>query len=49
MFGIAISSIVIGITIYKTLKIIEKNNVKNYKECLDCLIKSNKLKENDYS
>lgn len=45
ILGIFISSSLIGITIYKTLKIIEKNNVKSYKEFLDCLIKSKKLKE----
>lgn len=45
IFGIFISSSLIGITIYKTLKIIEKNNIKNYKEFLDYLIKSKKLKE----
>lgn len=45
IFGIFISSSLIGITIYKTLKIIEENNIKNYKEFLDCLIKSKRLKE----
>ena len=45
LFGIAISSIIIGITIYKTLKIVKKNKIKNYKEFLDCLIKNEKIKE----
>lgn len=45
LFGIIISSIIMGITIYRTLKIIEKNNVKNYKELLDCLVKREKLKK----
>lgn len=45
MIGIIISSILIGITIYKTLKIIQKNNVGNYKEFLNYLIKSKKIQE----
>ena len=45
LFGIVVSSILIGITIYKTLKIIEKNNIQNYKEFLECLIKNKKIKE----
>ena len=32
-------------TIYKTFKIIEKNNIKNYKEFLDFFIKNEKIKE----
>lgn len=45
ILGIAISSIIIGITIYKTFKIIEKNKIKNYKEFLDFFIKNEKTKE----
>lgn len=45
IFGIIISSTLIGITIYKTLKIIRKNNIKSYKNFLDCLIKNEKIKD----
>ncbi len=45
IFGIAVSSILIGIIIYKTFKIIKRNDMKNYKEFLDCLIKNEKIKE----
>ena len=44
ILGIIISSLIIGYTIYKTFKIIEKNNIKNYKEFLDFFIKMKKLK-----
>ena len=43
--GIIISSTIIGLTIYKTFRIIEKNNIKNYKEFLDFFIKNEKIKE----
>lgn len=45
LFGIVISSSIIGIAIYKTLKIIQKNNIKNYKEFLEILIKNKKIKD----
>ena len=45
MIGITISSIIIGITIYKPFKIVEKNEIKNYKEFLDYFIKNEKVKE----
>mgnify|MGYP000049212428 FL=1 len=45
MIGITISSIIIGITIYKTFKIVEKNEIKNYKEFLDYFMKNEKVKE----
>ena len=45
ILGIVISSTIIGLTIYKTFKIIEKNNIKNYKEFLDFFIKNEKIKE----
>ena len=45
MIGITISSIIIGITIYKTYKIVKKNEIKNYKEFLDYFMKNEKVKE----
>lgn len=45
IWGIIISSGLIGIIIYKTLKIIDKNNINNYKDFLNCLIKSKKIQE----
>lgn len=45
MIGIIISSALIGITIYKTLKIIQKNDVFNYKDFLNCLIRNKKIQE----
>ena len=45
IIGIAISSMIIGITIYKTFKIIEKNEIENYKEFLDYFIKNEKIKK----
>ena len=44
LLGILISSILIGLVIYKTFKIIKINNIKNYKEFLDLLIKNQKIK-----
>ena len=40
MFGIIISSILMGFIIYYSLKLICKNNITNYKEFLDILLKS---------
>lgn len=45
ILGIVISSALIGLTIYKTLKIVHKNNIENYKDFLDKLIKNRKIKE----
>lgn len=45
LIGIIISSVLIGITIYKTFKISKKNNTKNYKEFLNYLIKNEKIKK----
>ena len=45
MIGITISSIIIGITIYKTFKIVKNNEIKNYKEFLDYFMKNEKVKE----
>ncbi len=40
LIGTVISSILMGFIIYKTLKIINKYDVKNYKEFLDVIVKS---------
>lgn len=45
LIGIIVSSCMIGIIIYKTLKIVLKNNISNYKELLNKLIKNQKVKE----
>ena len=45
ILGIVISSLIIGFTIYKTFKIVEKNNIKNYKDFLNFFIKNEKIKE----
>jgi uncharacterized membrane protein YkvI len=45
IFGIILSSFIIGATIYKTFKILENNNINNYKDFLDFLIKNKKIKE----
>lgn len=45
ILGIIISSAIIGFTIYKTFKMTEKNNIKNYKEFLNFFIKNEKIKE----
>ena len=46
IIGIIISSVVMGILIYKTLGIINKYNINSYKDLLDILIKNKK--ENKY-
>ncbi len=38
LLGITISSLILGIIISKTLKIIKENNIQNYKEFLDIII-----------
>ena len=43
LIGIILSSFIIGIVIYKTFKIIYKNNINNYKEFLNCLLKNEKI------
>lgn len=43
LLGIILSSFIIGIIIYKTFKIIYKNNINNYKEFLNCLLKNEKI------
>lgn len=45
VIGIIVSSCMIGIIIYKTLKIVLKNNISNYKELLNKLVKNQKIKE----
>lgn len=45
--GLIISSIITGITIYKTLDIINKNNITTYKEFLNCLVKPKYNKYNN--
>ena len=43
LIGILISSFIIGITVYKTLQIVYKNNLENYGDFLDRLIKNKKV------
>ena len=45
LLGILGSSSIIGIVIYKTFKIIYKNNIENYGDFLDFLIKNEKVKD----
>lgn len=46
IIGIVVSSILMGITIYKTLVIVDSFNVKNYKEYLELFIKPKKEEKN---
>ena len=43
LIGILISSIIIGITIYKTIKIVHKNNIDNYRDFLNYFYKNKKI------
>ena len=45
LLGIIVSGIIIGFTIYKTLKILEKNNINNYKDFLNVFIKNKRINE----
>ena len=45
LIGIIVASTVMGLIIYKTLKIIDKYNVKNYKDLLDIMIKNKMFKD----
>lgn len=45
IYGIIISSSIIGLTIYSSLKIIQESNIDNYKEFLNRLVKNEKIKE----
>lgn len=49
LLGILISSILMGVVISKTLKIIKQNNVQNYKEFLDIIIYKKTTKYNKNS
>ena len=49
LLGILISSILMGVVISKTLKIIKQNNVQNYKEFLDRIIYKKTTKYNKNS
>lgn len=44
LLGIVFASSLIGIIIYRTFKIVKKNNIRNYKEFLNYLIKNNMIK-----
>lgn len=48
IIGIIISSIVMGVIIYKTLELVNKYNINNYKDFLNILIKSKNIKEDKY-
>ncbi len=43
LMGILISSLIIGITIYKTFKTVHKNNIDNYGDFLNILNKNKKI------
>ena len=45
IIGIFISSILIGIIIYKTLNLVKQNNISNYKEFLEKLLRSENNKD----
>ena len=49
LIGILISSILMGVVISKTLKIIKQNNIQNYKEFLNIIISKNKKRYNKNS
>lgn len=44
ILGIILSSIIIGITLYKTLKIIKVENIESYKEFLNYIVSNQKIK-----
>ena len=48
IIGIIISSLVMGVIIYKTLELVNKYNINNYKDFLNILIKSKNIKEDKY-
>lgn len=43
LISIFISSFLIGLIIYKTLKIVKTNNIKNYKQFLSVIIKNSRV------
>lgn len=45
LIGIVVSSFVMGVTIYKTLQIVCRNDIGNYGEFLNYFFKNKKLKE----
>ncbi|MFR6022240.1 MAG: hypothetical protein ACLUHC_04845 [Clostridia bacterium] len=45
LIGIIISSVIIGLIIYKSLKIIKYENIQNYDEFLKNLIRNKKIKD----
>lgn len=45
IIGIIFSSMIIGLIIYKTFKIVNKNDIKSYKEFLKFLIKNRKIEQ----
>ena len=45
IIGIVISSVIIGLIIYKSLKIIKYENIQNYDEFLKKLIRNKKIKD----
>ena len=45
LIGIILSSTLIGIIIYRTFKIINNNNLRNYKDFLDLILKNKKIKD----
>ena len=45
ILGIIVSSILIGITIYKTLQIAKEYDITSYKELLDVIIKNEKIRK----
>lgn len=47
IIGIAISSFIIGLSIFKTIKLIKKYNIENYNELLDIMIGKTKRKNID--
>ena len=47
IIGLLISAVITGITIYKTLEIINKNNIKTYKEFVYYLGKRKNNNKND--
>lgn len=45
ILGIAVSSILVGVTIYKTLKIVKEYDITSYKELLNVIIKNDKIRK----
>ena len=45
ILGIAVSSILVGVTIYKTLKIVKEYDITSYNELLNVIIKNDKIRK----